>query len=116
MTEPREYTSEEIREQFFDHIDRLIEYWGSDDVKHRNTQERLEGLAFSFLTMLDGAPVNMLGGFRVFPNCHGGDPEYLKDQGENWWPPNEGESNLRGEITTMFHEAWCARDRKNKAG
>ena len=47
----------------------------------------LELLAFSFLTMIDGVSDGMPG-FDLVPRTHSSDPEYHRNQGENWWPSN----------------------------
>ena len=49
-------------QQFLDHIHMLVDYWGNQKVDKKGA---LEGLAFSFLTMLDGASGN---GYYVIPD------------------------------------------------
>lgn len=55
MSEPREYTPEEVRAMFLQHIRTLVTYW--ERVPQAPTaREKLEGLAFSILVTLEGNP------------------------------------------------------------
>lgn len=54
----REYTTDEVRDLFLQRIWAYIEYW--DNLPHKTTTERLEGLAFSILAMLDGSGVAVI--------------------------------------------------------
>lgn len=88
LTKPRQYTSEEIREQFLTHIWLLID----DCLKEKritDERQRLSSLAHSILTALDGYSSGLLGGFHLIPSCHEADPESHRDAGKNWWPSNE---------------------------
>jgi hypothetical protein len=113
MAEPREYTAEEIREHFLSHLRMMVDYWASVDIPRDTVKERLDGLAFSFLSMIDGSSGGMPG-FRIFPSCHEDDPEYHRENGENWWPVNDGR-DLRGEITdgVHLHEMWYRKEETN---
>jgi hypothetical protein len=51
------YTTDEIRQNFLREIRRKVKYWAAVDDK--NTNERLDGLAFSILSMLDGGVDNI---------------------------------------------------------
>jgi hypothetical protein len=42
-------------------------------------------LAFSILVMIDGGSCGICG-FDLIPHFHPDDPEYLKNEGENWYP------------------------------
>lgn len=44
---------EKERENFLEHVSCLVEYWNREDLKG-DQKERLEGLAFSILSFLDG--------------------------------------------------------------
>ena len=54
----REYTKEEVKEQFLNHVRMLIEYWDKESAKETQT-ERLEGLAFSILSAIDGESASL---------------------------------------------------------
>lgn len=84
--EPRELTEEECRERLLRHIWGLIEYWLSED-RHPDARGKLEGLAFSILSLLDGSSVG-IPGFIVAPVGHSDDAEYCRKNSEDWWPHN----------------------------
>jgi len=94
----RAYTKEEVREQFLDHIRTLVNYW--DKEGGRDSKDKLEGLAFSFLTLLDGCAC--LPAFDISPSPHPEDREYYQENGENWY-----EDNMVINDDTMMHEIFC---------
>jgi hypothetical protein len=95
----REYTSDEIREQFLDHIRGLIDYW-SDESRAKNDKDKLSGLAHSILSTIDGGSVN-LPGFILAPCPHETDKQWYIDNGKNYYPENkETNSNIAG----VLHE------------
>lgn len=101
--ESREWTRDEIREQFLTHVWNMIEYWNSPNLpSSRSTRERLEGLTHSILTALDGCTM-ALPGFIVAPCPHPDDREYHIENGENWYPEND-ESQVNGDIGGGLHE------------
>lgn len=104
MEEPREKTTEEIREEFLKHVRHLIQYW--DEVSGKNApetqKERLEGLAFSILVALDGNTM-ALPKFIVAPDPHPDDKEYLISEGNNYYPENHN-SDVKGDIAGCLHE------------
>lgn len=91
MNTPREWTHEEVKEQFLNHTWGLIRYWrnvenpmggGEDEVT-----SRLEGFAHSFLVLLDGGSSEMPA-FIVAPCPHPTDREYMQEVRRNWYPEN----------------------------
>lgn len=84
MSEPREYTPEEVRTMFLDHIRNMVRYWARED-RVPDVEEKLEGLAFSILVTLDGG-ADGLPAFDVVPSPHEADKDYHRDNGENWFP------------------------------
>ena len=97
MSEPRQYTREECREMFLDEIRASVRYWlGEKSVP--TAKEKLEGLAFSILVILDGG--TGLPGMKVTPNPHEDDAEFHREQGENWWPDGV-------DIGGGLHEEFC---------
>ena len=105
--EPREYTAEEVRGMFFAQLRIMVDSWAGDFPKPKTTRERLSGLVFSILVMLDGHSGHGPG-FRVCPNPHPGDKQYNIDDNENWFPEN-ADAELAGEITALpelLHYAW----------
>ncbi len=101
--EPREYTTEEVREQFLDHIAHMIVYWEQEG-RAPTLREKMSGLAFSFLTTLDGG--GDLPGFIVAPTPHESDRKYHQEQGENWYPENHESTVVCDIAADSLHEHW----------
>ena len=98
----REYTTEEIREQFLDHIRVMVNYW--DGIPKETTKEKLSGLAFSILVALDGCAGD-LPGFILAPLPHPDDKQFNIDEEENYYPENhEIEDKIKGDISGGLHE------------
>lgn len=91
---PRQYTVEEQRKMFLDHLRGLIHYCEHES-RSETSKEKLELLAFSFLTMIDGVSCGMPG-FDLVPRTHESDPEDHRDHGENWWPSNAHLDDIEG--------------------
>lgn len=100
MAEPRAYTAEEATEMFLDRIRGLVDYW--DGVDKQTTKEKLSGLAFSILTLLDGDTMTLPACY-VTLQPHPDDQEFLKGQGDNWFEPAT-------ELTWPLHEQFYRRD------
>jgi len=95
----REYTEEEVRKMFLNHIRGLAAYW--DSVEGRTSREKLDGLAFSILVMLDGG--SALPGFDVSPSPHPSDKEFHIDEGTNYFP-SDGECQIAGCLHEEYHK------------
>jgi len=100
MSTPREYTEEEVRSQFLDHIRVMADYW-ENNVGQKTIKERLEGLAFSILVAIDGG--TSLPSFILAPRPHEDDKEYCIEEEENYYPQNH-ESNVNCDIAGCLHE------------
>lgn len=50
---PKQFTAKEVRQQMVEHIDRMVRYWA--ELPGLSVEDRCDGVAFSVLTMLDGA-------------------------------------------------------------
>lgn len=89
MTEPRELTDDEVREQFLRHVWTMIGYWASEPWSNvpegYSNRQRLEGLAHSILTTIDGSSAG-IPAFALAPSPHPEDKEFHRSEGENWWP------------------------------
>lgn len=110
MSKPREYTNKEIRDMVLGQVWDMVDYWAECPPTNRNLRERMAGLAFSILTMIDGDCI-ALPAFRVCSDPHADDKEYRRSRGINWFPENEGE--LNGEITEIpLHEVFFELDPK----
>ena len=71
---PTEMTIEQIREAFLEGVRNHIDYW-LNETKASTSKDKLEGLAFSLMSMLDGCDIN-IPRFIVVPNPHEDDKEY----------------------------------------
>ncbi len=100
MTEPRELTTDEVRENFLNQVVTVINYWatvGSEE----DIRGRLSGLAHSILVILDGG--SGLPGFIVAPSPHPASKSFFQKEGENWYPENH-QSTVAGDIAGGLHE------------
>lgn len=99
---PKEYTPEEVMEKVLTQIWNTIEYW--DKLEGKSQRERMEGLAFSMLVILDGGCA-VLPGFIVAPLPHPTDKDYHIDNGEDYFPENhEAAENIKADIAGALHE------------
>lgn len=109
---PHEYSREEMLIMFLQHIKSYKDYWTSVELEgDQNTLEtRMNGLCFSFLTMLDGVS-DGIPALEVIPTPHPADEEYLKGEGDNWWPnqsekfESSGLKSIAGS-SIMLHDMW----------
>lgn len=99
MASPRELTEDEVREQFLRLVWKCVSDW--EKVPNKNMRERLSGLAFSLLVILDGDSV-AIPGFTVCPDPHKDDKSYRSEKGKNWFP--EENCNIAGELHELFYE------------
>ena len=99
----RQLTEKEVRGRLLKEIHRIVDYW--DKVENRSTYEKLNGLAFSILSMLDGGYVD-LPSFIVAPRPHESDKNFHKDNGENWFPENLN-SKIECDLGGTLHEYYA---------
>jgi hypothetical protein len=113
MTKPREWTKEEIREQFLQYIRDISKYWATVDLSDSKRDggeilHRLNGLCHSILAMLDGCALE-LPGFLIISNPHPTDKEYHISQEENWYPQPPDDVELV-DIGGALHEHFYEKD------
>ncbi len=96
----RRLTQEECREQFLETVRSCVDYWENESYKP-DVRDKLEGLAFSILVILDGGAYG-LPQFQVIPDPHPTDKASRKVKGENWWPNN-------CDIAGSLHESFFKR-------
>lgn len=101
MNESHQYSRDEIRDMFLDQIWLYIDYWSREPNKTK--QETLEGLAHSILVLLDGETAD-LPAFCVLPLSALSDQEYLRKNGENWFPALmvKEDYDIAGELHSML--------------
>lgn len=106
--QPREYTVDEVRDMFMDHVRNMITYWQKapyrEEFHHLNESEsdwRVSGVVHSILCALDGCSMN-LPGFILAPAPHPDDREYNKTNNCNWFPENNIPINC--DIGGYLHE------------
>lgn len=95
----RKYTEEEIREIFIKQVWSNIQYW-KNEKRAPTLDEKLEGLAFSMLVMLDGGNASMPK-FVVAPNPHPDDKDYHIENGENYFPED---CDISGGLHDLFQK------------
>jgi len=96
----REYTTEEIRATFLAHIREQIRLWATTDVP---VEDKLEGMAFSILALLDGCAC--LPRFIVAPCSSEDDKAFNIEDDSNYFPVNNDASLLaKGNIAGSLHE------------
>ena len=83
----REYTPEEVREKFLKMIWGYVGYWEREN-RAETSQAKMEGLAHSFLSLIDGSNGSMPA-FILAPLPHKEDKAYHKAEGSNFFPYNE---------------------------
>jgi len=94
----REFTTDEVREQFMNHVKMLIDYW--DNVDDRTTKEKISGFAHSLLATIDGSSVE-LPAFVLAPAPHESDKNYHIENQENYYAENE---NVKCDIAGGLHD------------
>jgi len=98
----REFTTEEVREQFLEAVRARIIDWSNNN--RRNEKEKLEGLAFSILSLIDGESID-LPGFILAPAPNSEDKQYYIKRNKNWYPENhEIEDKIKCDITGCLHD------------
>lgn len=105
--EPRELTEEEMRKRFLNQVQGIVDFWLRDS-RQETVREKLEGVAFSILTILDGESGD-LPGFHVTPSTTKEDQEFWKSIGEDWWAstPKEILNNLKVDLAGSLHDEYC---------
>lgn len=105
----KQKSEQEVRNDFLEKVNLLIEYWknqsGSDE-------DKLEGLAFSIFVALDGESAD-LPGFIVAPYPHKDDKKYRIGMGQDYYPDNNN-SKVKCDIAGSLHEDFMNTRRKLK--
>lgn len=104
MSEPREKTEEEVVTELLEHMQVIARFWNRSD---GSTEEKLDGLLFSMLVMIDGGSAGICG-FSLTPSFHPDDPEFLKGEGEDWYPTCPINDDVQ------LHELYCALTKRKR--
>lgn len=102
METSREFTEDEVRDQFLDHVRYLSKYWR--EVKDITTDEKLDGLAFSILWAIDECN-SSLPSFILAPLPHIGDMRFRINKNQDYFPENH-KSNVKCDIGGCLHERY----------
>lgn len=100
----RQMTEKEVRDKLLKEICGLVDFWDKE-AKGRSTHGKLDGLAFSILSLLDGSHVD-LPAFIVAPRPHESDKNFHKDKKENWFPENL-DPNIECDLGGTLHEYYA---------
>lgn len=99
----RQYTRDEVREQFLKKVASYAKYWENES-RAVTVREKLEGLAFGMLVILDGGCPD-IPGFLVIPNPHPEDKDYHISEGEDYFPFSKSIKDVRAnDIGGGLHE------------
>lgn len=101
----RAYTEQEVRDHLLEHVRSLVTYWENES-RQPDVRGKLEGLALSILTALDGEAV-CLPGFKVTPLSNSENRAYYRCQGENWY-------SSRTDVAGCLHEQFLRGKGENK--
>jgi hypothetical protein len=102
MGVPRQFTEDEVRNNFLKHLKGLAAYW--EKVEGRTCLEKIEGAIFSTLVALDGE-ADGLPSFIVAPYPDPSDKNFCKDEGENWYPQNN--NKVVCDISGSLHDTFA---------
>ena len=120
----REWTEEEVRSHFMEHVRIMIKYWAgthptSNVPEERTTEERISGFAHSMLAAIDGCSGDLPGfvlapKFLLAPFSTEEDREYYKEEGKNYYPVNNDDVNcdIAGNLHAQLYQKECDVDKK----
>lgn len=94
----RAYTREEVQEMLIRQVKGIVSTWSN--MKAVSEKEKLEGVAFSILSMIDGC----VGYFPAINLClspHHSDKQFHIEEGENWF-----EDGMVVNDNIMLHDAF----------
>jgi len=101
MSKPREYTEEEIRNEFLAEVKNVVNYWANQPGDKYNTAD---GVAFSILGLLDGC--GLMPGFVVAPSYTKEERDESIADGMDYYPVEP--LDIAGEL----HSFWAQFNRK----
>lgn len=120
LPEERKLSVDEVRDRFLNQVEGMTKWWEKADVSNTlqngkassELQARLEGLAFSIMSILDGSTV-AVPAMIVAPLGCAEDRDYYRQEGEPLWPDNyEIESQIDGDIGGCLHSLIFQKERR----
>lgn len=94
----RAYTVDEVRQNILSHVRAMVKYWATQPLG-KNTTERLDGLAFSLLVMIDGC--SELPAMDLVMRPHPDNERFKREEGENWYQNGQV---INGDV--HLHDLW----------
>jgi hypothetical protein len=100
----KEKTVDVVRGEVLNHIRDMVNYWESSEGK--TSKEKLDGLAFSILVMLDGE--SNLPPFIVAPLESSENIQFAISEGRDYYPENKVEivSKIKCDIAGSLHDQY----------
>jgi hypothetical protein len=80
----RAFTKEEVRNQFLDMVRAQVRFW-QECADDRTEKEKISGVAFSILCLIDGV-VGLFPGSDIVMRPHPEDESFHRERGENFIP------------------------------
>lgn len=105
---PRAYTAEEVRAKLFAQVNALVGWWANEQ-RAPTAREKLEGLAFSIFSTLDGATLE-LPPMDLVLRPHPDDQNYCVERRENWY-----EDGMAINSDVQLHEEYSKIYRRGEA-
>lgn len=103
MRKSKEITKEEARYLFMKHISSLVDYWHKD-TRETDPLRKLEGLAFSILSTIDGSSVG-LPMYQLVPSpASEDDIQYAKEHGFDYYPKEPMDITDDQALHEIFYE------------
>jgi hypothetical protein len=103
-TDTRELTRDEVQDRFLTYVATMVHYWDTNaSTKNMTAREKMEGVVHSILATLDGCSMG-LPGFIVAPCPHESDRQFHIDEGDEYYFPENHESNVQCDIAGGLHE------------
>jgi hypothetical protein len=94
----KKYTNDEVRAKFLSHVNHLVKYWAEQP--NQTDFEKVEGVAFSILSVIDGCSMN-LPGFVLAPQPHKDDKQFHIGNDEDYYPRTK---KVKTDIAGTLHE------------
>jgi len=99
---PRAMDKEEVMDQVLRRVEGMVDEW--ERYPHKTTRERLEGVIYSFLALLDGCDIG-IPGFIVAPLPSKEDSDLRGIEGSAWFPDNtEAENVVQCDLGGTLHD------------